>query len=237
MAPTAISRACATRRPSGCETADTGHERRRTRSRSIRGPAGRSAATCARSPDAKTAITMTAASPARCPPGQYFMMGDNRDNSDDSRYWGFVPDDHIRGQGVLHLVQLGRYQQLGVQAHRQRHPLMGGKMSTAHAAGADCRCSDSCSSAVVVVAVVMIGFRMLPAYIEYFSVQKALAKVAARMQPRTISLTKFRRDFDRRPSADYIESVRRQRHRGHQGRQRSSSRRRRGRASCTWSAT
>ncbi|MQA76468.1 MAG: signal peptidase I [Solirubrobacterales bacterium] len=35
------------------------------------------------------------------PPGYYFVMGDNRPNSDDSRYWGPIPDDWVIGEAVL----------------------------------------------------------------------------------------------------------------------------------------
>ena len=45
--------------------------------------------------------------PVTVPADHYFMMGDNRDNSQDSRYWGFMPREYVKGKALFVYFSVG----------------------------------------------------------------------------------------------------------------------------------
>ena len=107
-------------------------------------------------------------------------MGDNRDRSDDGRYWGFVPDDHLRGRAFFIWFNWDDISGLSSNAwaagfdrekamherERQRGLSMIGFLFVA----------------VVAIVCIMVGFRVAPAYIEYYSVTKATRGSALQRQ-------------------------------------------------------
>ncbi len=63
------------------------------------------------------------------PPGRYFVLGDNRNNSEDSRYWGFVPRDALVGRPLVVYFAASDQPQTGSPAARLGHALTAGLRS------------------------------------------------------------------------------------------------------------
>ena len=75
------------------------------------------------------------------PPGEYFMMGDNRDNSNDSRFWGFVPRENIIGTPVIIYMSIDAPEEVWEPGHigeRFEHVSRARSSTRARCAGAAC---------------------------------------------------------------------------------------------------
>ena len=70
-------------------------------------------ADAARFPHRENCTYNAAGVTCKVPAGHYFMMGDNRDNSRDSRAWGFVPEANIVGKAFYIWLNFSDFSRIG----------------------------------------------------------------------------------------------------------------------------
>jgi signal peptidase I len=74
-------------------------------------------------PDAEDRDPLRAFPSMMVPAGNYFMMGDNRDNSEDSRYWGFMPREYVKGKALFVYFSFGEGGPLKIRWSRLLHQI------------------------------------------------------------------------------------------------------------------